>query len=71
MKQIEQDDLKTSTKGKAAAAQIDFKKTVDNAIYVGYDNSELTDFPGYLEAPQLLNNITTKMNFKVYNKQTF
>jgi len=63
MKQIEQDELKTSTKGKAV--QIDFKKTVENAIYVGYDDNELTDFPGYLEAPQLLNNITSKMNFKV------
>ncbi len=63
IKQIEEDELKASTKGKAT--KIDFKKTVENAIYVGYDDNELTDFPGYLEAPQLLNNITNKMNFKV------
>ena len=55
--------MKVTTKGKAS--QLNLKKTVENAVYVGYDDHELTDFPGFLEAPQLLNNITNKMNFKV------
>jgi hypothetical protein len=41
------------------------KKTFENAIYVGFDDNELTEFPGFIEALQLLKNLSNKMKFKV------
>jgi hypothetical protein len=41
------------------------KKTWENLIFSGYEEHELTEFPGFLEAPQILNNLSIKMNFKV------
>ena len=33
-------------------------------MFVGFDNNELTELPGFQEAPQLLNNLSLKMGFK-------
>ena len=41
------------------------KKTLENYEYSHFEENELSDFPGYLEAAQLLNSLTAKMNFKV------
>ena len=41
------------------------KKTVDNVIYLGFNDNELADLPGFLEAPQLLNAVTEAFDLKV------
>ena len=64
IKKMELQEAKSTAKG-LASLEVDIKKTVDNAVYTGFDEHELTDFPGFLEAPQLLNGITMKMDFKV------
>jgi hypothetical protein len=40
-------------------------KTIDGIMFVGFDNNELTELPGFQEAPQLLYNMSLKMGFKV------
>lgn len=40
------------------------RKTLEDLMYLGFDENELTDFPGFVEAPQLLNNLSLKMGFK-------
>lgn len=41
------------------------KKSIENFIYTGFSDHELTELPGHVEAAQLLNSLTTKMGFKV------
>ncbi|CAF0787840.1 unnamed protein product [Brachionus calyciflorus] len=40
------------------------KKSMENFNYTGFSDHELTELPGRVEAPQLLNNLSNKMGFK-------
>ena len=41
------------------------KKSIENFIYAGFSDHELTELPGHVEALQLLNSLSAKMGFKV------
>ena len=40
-------------------------KTVDSIVFAGFDDYELTELPGFQEAPQLLNGLSLKMGLQV------
>lgn len=50
---------------KAITNNKEMKKTIENLIYMEYDENELCDLPGTIEAPQLLVSLSNKFNFKV------
>lgn len=43
------------------------KKRLENVLYLGFNANELSDLPGFLEAPQILSVVSASMAFKVYN----
>lgn len=50
---------------KSYLTNINLKKTLENIIYLGFDIKELSDLPGFIEAPQLLVSLSSKMGLKV------
>ena len=60
--------LPRSSRSKKVISDTSMSKTIDGIMFVGFDPSELTELPGFQEAPQLLNNLSLKMNYKVYKK---
>jgi hypothetical protein len=41
------------------------KKRLENVLYIGFSHNELSDLPGFLEPPQILNVVTSSMGFTV------
>jgi hypothetical protein len=54
-----------SSRSKKVVSDASMSKTIDGIMFVGFDNNELTELPGFQEAPQLLYNMSLKMGFKV------
>ncbi len=54
-----------SSRSKKVVSDASMSKTIEGIMFVGFDNNELTELPGFQEAPQLLNNLSLKMNFSV------
>ncbi len=50
---------------KKVVSDASMSKSIEGIMFVGFDNDELTELPGFQEAPQLLNNLSLKMNFRV------
>lgn len=65
---IKQNEIKIPLhrSGQSIVMNPSMKKTLEDLVYIGFDDNELTDFPGFVEAPQLLNNLSLKMGFKVH-----
>ena len=49
---------------KKVVSDTSLSKTIDGIVFVGFEDDELTELHGFLEAPQLLNNLSMKMKFK-------
>lgn len=52
-------------KKKPASLSATLKKNLENAHFTGFDEHELNDLPGFIEAPQLLVSLSSKMALKV------
>ena len=50
---------------KHANSDVSAKKNLENAQFSGFDEHELNDLPGFIEAPQLLVSLSSKMALKV------
>ena len=50
---------------KKHGSNVNLKKNLENANYAGFDEHELNDLPGFIEAPQLLVSLSSKMGLKV------
>ena len=60
-----------SSRSKKVVSDASMSKTIDGIMFVGFDNNELTELPGFQEAPQLLYNMSLKMGFKVSIQEAF
>ena len=41
------------------------KKRLENVAFIGFSYNELSDLPGFLEPPQILQSVTSSMGFTV------
>ncbi len=58
---------KNNLKNKKVISDNSHTRTIDGICFVGFEENELTELPGFQETPQLLNNISQKMQFNVIN----
>ena len=47
------------------------KKRLENVVYIGFSYNDLSDLPGFLEPPQILQAVTSSMGFTVRKKIKF